>query len=69
MGVSGGAREVGVVTSGGMSPSLGMRPICLAYVDDEHATEGRELLIEIRGEERPFVVVPLPFVPFNYKKR
>ena len=63
-----GRREAGIVTSGGVSPSLGMTLICLAYVDHEHASEGTELSIIIRGKERPFVVVPLPFVPFNYRR-
>ena len=63
-----GRREAGIVTSGGVSPSLGMKLICLAYVDHEHASEGTELSVVIRGKERPFVVVPLPFVPFNYRR-
>jgi aminomethyltransferase len=42
---------VGEVTSGTMSPTLG-EPIGLGYVPTEHAEEGTEVGVRIRGEEK-----------------
>ncbi|KQB85179.1 glycine cleavage system aminomethyltransferase GcvT [Corynebacterium oculi] len=52
--------EVGVVTSGQPSPTLG-HPIALAYVDRTLATPGTELTVDIRGKHYPFRVVETPF--------
>jgi aminomethyltransferase len=52
---------IGEVTSGAPSPTLG-RPIAMAYVDAEHATEGTGgIAVDIRGSHEPFEVVALPF--------
>lgn len=50
--------EVGVVTSGALSPTLG-HPIAMAYVDPG---AGPELHIDVRGTPLPATVVPLPFL-------
>jgi aminomethyltransferase len=63
--VHAGDAQVGTVTSGGFSPSLG-RPIALAYVASDHAAEGTALEIEVRGKRLPARVVPMPFIPHNY---
>jgi aminomethyltransferase len=55
-----GDREVGEVTSGALSPSLG-HPIAMAYVDPELAEPGTELELDIRGSRIPASVVSLPF--------
>jgi glycine cleavage system T protein len=60
-----GGEEVGVVTSGGFSPTL-QHPIAMAYVDAPHATDGTPLEIEMRGKRLPAKVVPMPFVPHRY---
>jgi len=60
-----GDSEVGTVTSGGFSPTLG-HPIAMAYVASEHAAHGTALDIEVRGKRLPARVVPMPFVPHNY---
>jgi aminomethyltransferase len=52
--------EVGTVTSGALSPTLGY-PIAMAYVDPASATEGAQLFIDVRGTRVPASVVPLPF--------
>ena len=52
--------EVGQVTSGQPSPTLGY-PVALAMVDVAHAEEGTELAVDIRGKMLGFTVVPLPF--------
>ena len=66
--VSAGETQVGTVTSGGFSPTLG-HPIAMAYVDAAHATEGTELEAEVRGKRLPARVVPMPFVPHRYIRK
>ena len=60
-----GGEQVGVVTSGGFSPTLGA-PIAMAYVAREHAAQGTALEIEVRSKRLAATVVPTPFVPHNY---
>jgi len=55
--------QVGVVTSGNLSPTLD-RGIGLGYVDTVHAAVGTRIAIDIRGKIKPAVVVKPPF----YKK-
>jgi aminomethyltransferase len=52
--------EIGVVTSGAPSPTLG-RPIAMAYVDRRHAEPGTPLRVDIRGTAVDVRVVRLPF--------
>ncbi|WP_029291191.1 glycine cleavage system aminomethyltransferase GcvT [Cellulomonas sp. HZM] len=52
--------QVGVVTSGAPSPTLG-HPVAMAYVDLAHADEGTDLLVDVRGRGEQVRVVPLPF--------
>ena len=54
------AGPTGVVTSGTMSPTLGV-PIAMAYVATGHANPGTMLDIEIRGARVAAEVVALPF--------
>lgn len=60
-----GDQQVGRVTSGGFSPTLG-HPIAMAYVDAAYAEEGTSLELEVRGKRLPARVVPMPFVPHRY---
>src|SRR5205814_9973573 len=53
-------REVGHVTSGTFSPTLG-KGIALAYVPTELGTIGTELAVQVRGEPHPARVVKTPF--------
>ncbi|MBL5972933.1 MAG: glycine cleavage system aminomethyltransferase GcvT [Candidatus Leucobacter sulfamidivorax] len=53
-------REIGVVTSGQPSPTLGY-PVAIAYVEPAFAEPGTALEIDLRGKREPFEVVPLPF--------
>ncbi len=52
--------QVGVVTSGAPSPTLGY-PVAMAYVDPAHAEPGSELAVDVRGRGEPVRVVALPF--------
>lgn len=58
-----GSEEIGVVTSGTMSPSLGV-PIALGYVPRRLSKPGNHVEIEIRGKRFGAAVVKPPF----YKK-
>ena len=60
-----GDKQVGTVTSGGFSPTLG-HPIAMAYVDNALAEDGTPLEIEVRGKRLPARVAPMPFVPHRY---
>jgi aminomethyltransferase len=62
-----GDRKVGVLTSGGFSPSL-QRPIAMAYVDSDCAAPGTALEIDVRGKRLAASVVPMPFVPHQYRR-
>jgi aminomethyltransferase len=59
--VAHGGRDVGVVTSGGPSPTLG-KSIGLAYVPPPLAAVGSEIAIGIRGRAAPARIVETPFV-------
>lgn len=56
--------QVGVITSGTLSPTLG-KAIGMAYVAAAHAAPGTPLTIDIRGTQVAAEVVPLPFYKRN----
>jgi aminomethyltransferase len=58
-------REIGVVTSGTISPST-QRAIMLGYVDAK--VSDQELFALVRGVRRRARIASLPFVPKRYKK-
>ena len=62
-----GNEKVGVLTSGGFSPSL-EKPIAVAYVAVAQAAPGTALEIEVRGKRLAAIVTPLPFVPHRYHR-
>ena len=55
-----GEAEIGRVTSGGFSPTLG-HPIAMAFVDREAAEPGTDLIVDVRGRPEAVDVVRLPF--------
>ena len=55
-----GLREIGVITSGGFSPSL-KRGIALGFVPPELSKLGTKLKVDVRGEAVPVEVIDLPF--------
>ena len=60
--------EVGRITSGGHSPSLG-RPIAMGYVATALAEPGTALTLEQRGKLFQATVTPMPFVPHRYHRK
>ena len=52
--------EVGVITSGALSPTLGY-PVAMAYVDPAVRELGTELFLDVRGTRVPASVTALPF--------
>lgn len=54
-------QAVGAVTSGGISPNLGVG-IALAYLPKELAQPGTQVDLDLRGRKVPAEVVALPFV-------
>jgi aminomethyltransferase len=55
-----GEQEIGAVTSGTLSPTLG-KSIAMAYVRPEYAEVGQTLTVEISGKASDATVVKLPF--------
>ena len=62
-----GSEQVGVLTSGGFSPTL-EKPIAVAYVATTQTAPGTALEIEVRGKRLAAIVTPLPFVPHRYHR-
>ena len=62
-----GDEQVGHVTSGGFSPTLG-HPVAMGYVEAEHAAHGTVVDIEVRGRRLPAKIAPMPFVPHRYHR-
>jgi aminomethyltransferase len=60
-------RVIGRVTSGGFGPSLNA-PVAMGYVDIAYAANGTALGLVVRGNVLPAAVVPMPFVPNNYRR-
>ncbi|XP_015595871.1 aminomethyltransferase, mitochondrial [Cephus cinctus] len=57
--------KVGVVTSGGPSPTLG-RPIAMGYTPPDLAQSGSGVLVEVRGKTYKATISKMPFVKTNY---
>ena len=58
--INNGSDKIGYVTSGTYSPLL-KRGIAMGYVESEHCKDGKELTIEITGDNRRAVVTRPPF--------
>lgn len=52
--------EIGSVTSGMLSPTLG-HPVAMAYVSPAYAVPGTSVAVDVQGRSEPFSVVTLPF--------
>ncbi|MEF2975736.1 glycine cleavage system aminomethyltransferase GcvT [Subtercola sp. YIM 133946] len=64
------AQPIGVVTSGVLSPTLGV-PVAMAYVDPAFAEAATVLSVDVRSKRLPFTVTTLPFYsrPSTSRKR
>lgn len=60
-----GSVEVGQVTSGCPSPSLGGN-VAMGYVTESLKKVGTDLLVNIRGKDISCVVAKMPFIPSQY---
>ena len=60
-----GDAQVGTVTSGGFSPTLG-HPIAMGYVDAAHAEIDTALEVQVRNKRLPARVAKMPFVQHRY---
>ncbi|XP_004931334.1 aminomethyltransferase, mitochondrial [Bombyx mori] len=58
-------KEIGKVTSGCPTPSLG-GSIAMGYVSEAFKKVGTNLLVNIRGKDVPCSVAKMPFVPSKY---
>ncbi len=58
--VHAGGAQIGVITSGQPSPTLGY-PVAIAYVDPAFVEIGTAVEVDLRGKLEPFEVVALPF--------
>ncbi len=56
---------IGVVTSGGFSPTLGV-PVAMGYVERAFAAPDTPVVLVVRGKDIPASVAALPFVPHRY---
>lgn len=63
-----GETQVGVVTSGGFSPTLGV-PIAMGYVATAFSQTGTPLVAEVRGKHVPVAVAAMPFIPHKYIRK
>jgi aminomethyltransferase len=59
--------RVGVVTSGGFSPTLG-GPIAMGFVPPALGGPGTRLSVDVRGRRQEAEVTALPFVPHRYHR-
>lgn len=55
-----GGRQVGVITSGTMSPTF-QKSIAMGFLDSDLAEPGTAVAIDLGRKENPAVVAPLPF--------
>ncbi len=60
--------HLGVVTSGGPSPTLG-HGIAMAYLPSDHAALGATAQLMVRGRPQAAEVVAMPFVPHRYVRK
>lgn len=60
-------QKIGELTSGGFSPTL-QGAIGQGYIETEFATEGKEIVVRVRGRDIEAVIASLPFVEAKTKK-
>jgi aminomethyltransferase len=63
-----GDLKVGVITSGGFSPSL-QAPIAMGFVQTDVSAIGTALEADVRGRRVPLTVAAMPFTPHRYHRK
>ena len=63
-----GAAQIGTITSGGHSPSLGS-PIAMGNILTEYTAPGTPAEAEVRGKRVPLTVTEMPFLPHRYHRK
>ncbi len=63
-----GEKQIGVLTSGGFSPTL-KSAIGQAYIETASASEGTKVNVRVRGRDIEAKISAMPFVPAKTKKR
>ncbi len=61
-------RHLGVITSGGPSPSLG-GGVAMAYLPYDHREPGTKVQVVVRGRSQTAEVAPMPFHPHRYHRK
>lgn len=62
-----GKTQIGVLTSGGFSPTL-QKAIGQAYIDTAHAKTGKKINLRVRGRDIKAEITTMPFVATKTKK-
>ncbi len=62
-----GTNQIGVMTSGGFSPTL-QAAIGMAYIESDKAKAGTKILVRVRGRDIEAEIAALPFVEAKTKK-
>jgi aminomethyltransferase len=57
---AGSTVQIGTITSGALSPTLGY-PVAMGYVATDYSEIGNTLSVDIRGTRLPMTIVKLPF--------
>ncbi len=60
-------KQIGVVTSGGFSPSL-KYPISIGLISKDFASSGTEIFADVRGNKLLATTTKLPFIKPNFKR-
>ncbi len=63
----GTSEPIGVVSSGGFGPTV-EAPVAMGFVPPALSEIGTELIADVRGNDVPCVVAPLPFVPHRFHR-
>jgi len=58
-------KELGVVTSGSLGPTVGS-PVALAYLPSSHTAVGTPVFALVRDKRVAMSVAPTPFAPHRY---
>lgn len=66
--VTGDGARLGVVTSGGFSPTLS-KPIAMGFVPPAFARPGQAVKVRVRDRLQSAEIVSLPFVPHRYVRK